>query len=160
MMDMWFYISQLKQNEVFTSFFTLCGFLFVWFLMFEQTLCTSYFSPIGVCFHSCLTAWVVNLNACVCHPLFQEDPVPSWTKPCDKVWPKGMHAPESACSNVSQMNFASLHMFVTLFIITGTRYLKRFQVSFHSDTEIHESHLLLLLDLVGPVLPSRFGGQL
>lgn len=44
----------------------------------------------------------LNLNVCLCPLLFQEAPVASWTKPCDYIRPKGMHAPESTHSNVSQ----------------------------------------------------------
>lgn len=43
----------------------------------------------------------LNLNICLCHPLFQKDSVTSWTNPCDHVRSEGMHASESTRSNVS-----------------------------------------------------------
>ena len=55
------------------------------------------------------------LSVCVaalsCHPdcvftsPFQKNPVPAWTKPCDHIWPKGMHAADPTSSDVSPHRF-------------------------------------------------------
>lgn len=69
----------------------------------------NYTFPIFVCFYECARAAASTLSVFLLSPatlsvfisLFQENPVPAWTKPCDHLWPKGMHAADPTSSDVS-----------------------------------------------------------
>lgn len=53
----------------------------------------------------CVSALCCHLE-CVFISIFQENPVPAWTKPCDHLWPQGLHASDPTGSDVSPHAFS------------------------------------------------------